>query len=70
VVHFSPPEKGASEARASSYQEAAAEGKYRKGDCAKKYKCFFDTFDLFTFLIDWYRLSNDSEYEPSASDFN
>jgi len=60
---------GASEGRATSFQEsAAAVGKYGKEDCAKKYKCFFDALDLFTFLVDWYRLENDSEYKLKEFD--
>jgi len=64
-----PPVNGTEEARASSYQVAAQDGKYTKKNCADRYKCFFDTLDLGTFLIDWYRLTSDPQYVPEESDF-
>lgn len=69
LKHSYRPYKEGHSAKATPYQLAAGDGSYTKDDCRKKYRCFFDSLDLAVFLIDWYRLNNDPEYEPTELDF-
>lgn len=50
-----PPVNG-TEGAATIFQLAAKDGKFTKKDCGKKYACFFDTMDLATYFVDWWKV--------------
>ncbi|CAL8091136.1 unnamed protein product [Orchesella dallaii] len=55
------------QSRATSYQEAAYDGKYSKTKCEKKYNCFFDVLELGRYLLDWYQYHNGGFPEESTN---
>jgi hypothetical protein len=57
-----PPVNGTADVKSSIFQVAAKDGKYSKKDCGKKYSCFFDTLDLASYMVDWWKHSTDPNY--------